>query len=173
MSEVTRRDLLRAAIRAEIEKLTLLKESGISLTEKTEEEGWSLIHSALLSPYLKVPPESLRFLISSGVDATSADIYGNTPLHYAVRSSDLESSKILVESGSSVNLPNRDGVTPLHQALLRKPINFSLVEYLLSVGGDQNHRLSSGSTIRNYVAVISHGENASLKSLFERYGDGA
>ncbi|NHQ85573.1 ankyrin repeat domain-containing protein [Iodobacter sp. HSC-16F04] len=173
MPEVTSRDLLRAVMRGEIEKLAALMESGVSLTEKSKEEGWSLIHSASLSVSRKVPPESLRFLISSGIDATGTDMYGNTPLHYVVRNSDLESAKILVESGSDVNLPNNEGITPLHQALVSNPIDFSLVEYLLSVGGDQNHKIGSEKTIRDFVTVISHGKNASLKGLFEKRKPGA
>jgi len=128
MPQVTSRELLKAVMRGDIEKLAMLKESGVSLTEKSEGEGWSLIHLASLSMSRKMPPESLQFLIASGVDAIGADAYGNTPLHYVVRNSDLESARILVESGSNVNLPNSEGITPLHQALVTGPIDFSLVE---------------------------------------------
>ena len=173
MLEISSRDLLRSVMKGEVEKLAAIKSSGVSLTEKSEKEQWSLIHSASLSVKRKIPPEALLFLISSGVDATGADIYGNTPLHYVVRNGDVEAAKILVECGSMVNLPNKENITPLHQSLVSGDINLTLVDYLLSVGGDPNHKINAEKTIKDFVDVISHGNNVLLKKIFEKYAGGA
>src|SRR4030095_13131864 len=62
------------------------------------------------------------------VKATKAD--GTTPLHWAVRADDLETSKALLKAGANASAANRYGVTPLSLAAANG--NAAMIAALLS-----------------------------------------
>lgn len=54
--------------------------------------------------------------LSSKVDASSGDAYGNTALHLAARKGIIAVVAPLVEAGADVNAKNKAGATPMHFA---------------------------------------------------------
>ena len=59
-----------------------------------------------------------RELISYGVDVNTKDRYGNSPLHYASNSGNVEVATLLRDRGANVNAQNKAGITPLESALM-------------------------------------------------------
>lgn len=55
-------------------------------------------------------------LISNGANIMARNNNGDTPLHTAVRSCELETVTLLIEKGADVNAENKYGRTPLHWA---------------------------------------------------------
>lgn len=46
----------------------------------------------------------------------TADLQGNTPLHFAARADEDRAIEALIENGANVNAVNQNGTTPLHAA---------------------------------------------------------
>ena len=57
--------------------------------------------------------EAIRALVKNPAEVKSVDGDGTTPLHWAVRSDDLDTSRLLIKAGASATAANRYGVTPL------------------------------------------------------------
>lgn len=107
----------------------------------------------------------IEFLIKTeGVNVNEIDqIYGNSPLCYAVKNSDLKIVKFLLTAKNiDVNVVDKDGRTPLHHAAQRGYVD--LAEYLIKIGADVNSvdnfkntplhlTAHSGYTKGNYVLV--------------------
>ena len=72
------------------------------------------------------------------IDRPSSDAWAhyNTPLHRALRSSNIGSAEVLVKHGADVNLYNALGQTPLHEAV--RTHNDAAVHFLLDHGVDVN-----------------------------------
>ncbi len=62
-------------------------------------------------------PEVTRLLLEHGADLEATDRHDNTPLHFAVRGSHLETVRLLLDYGADVNaIGGRREATPLHHA---------------------------------------------------------
>jgi uncharacterized protein len=133
---------------------------------------------------------ALAFKLSAADDPD-----GTTPLHWAVRSNDLDSVQRLLRAGSNPDAANRYGVTPLSlaatnasapmiQTLLQAgahpngPIlmtaartgNAEVVRMLLARGADANARESSlGETALMWAAAENHPE--AVRALIEHGAD--
>jgi len=66
---------------------------------------------------------TMKVLIESGANANEANIYGNTPLHYALRRTSMERRQgrvavvaFLVKHGANINRRTKNGITPLMDA---------------------------------------------------------
>ena len=59
------------------------------------------------------PPVTISYLINQGIPINAQDVYGMTPLHYAMRSQNADAAIALLEAGADPNIPNRDNVIPL------------------------------------------------------------
>ena len=55
----------------------------------------------------------MEFYIKHGVEINAQDMYGMTPLHYALRSKNIDAAIALLKAGANPNLPNERGITPL------------------------------------------------------------
>jgi ankyrin repeat protein len=89
---------------------------------------------------------TVRALVAARhVDANASEADGTTPLHWAVRASELEIAQLLVRAGANVNLANRYGITPLSLAATNG--DASLATMLLKAGADPNARGPAGETI--------------------------
>ena len=72
------------------------------------------MHKALLGFESNKPSSDvINYLINKGIDINAQDIYGMTPLHYALRSKNAEAAIALLKAGANPNLPNQDGLIPL------------------------------------------------------------
>ncbi len=52
-------------------------------------------------------------LLRWGANVNKQDFRGNTPLHYAIKTENLEALKLLLQAGANVNIQNNKGDTPL------------------------------------------------------------
>jgi uncharacterized protein len=88
---------------------------------------------------------AIRALLKDPAAVKAADGDGTTPLHWAVRADDLETSQLLVKAGASATAANRYGVTPLSLAAMNG--NATIVQLLLASGADANAVVSNGQTV--------------------------
>jgi len=76
----------------------------------------------------------IRYFVSQGANVNATDKDGNTSLHVATGSDDIEVIKCLVSQGADVNAKGQDGKTPLHVAATDG--NIEVVKFLVSQGAD-------------------------------------
>lgn len=97
------------------EKIAEAEELGdIAFLQKAESEGkldpfrispdekWNSLHRANI--WNPSSPETIRFYINKGVPVNSQDIYGMTPLHYAMRAENGDAAMVLLEAGADPNI---------------------------------------------------------------------
>ncbi|WP_240906297.1 ankyrin repeat domain-containing protein [Thermomonas sp. HDW16] len=77
-------------------------------------------------------PEAVMTLLANGADPRIADAEGNTPLHYAARSSDPGVAALLRDAGAEMDALNGEGVSPLGTACIAG--NWRLARFLLERG---------------------------------------
>ena len=159
------KDIL-SAVMEDAELLAKLQEEGANLREVTMSEKWNFLHLGLLLPRGHPQIESIRVLLNAGVAVNAIDVYGNTPLYYAVRQKNQDAVRVLLKAGADVNGINGNGVTPLREALASAQVNLQVIKLLLTAGADPDHVLSSGRTILE-VARNSFKGNDEVLSLFE------
>ena len=104
-------------------------------------------HLAVVT-YLAGPQPIAGSSISStdaaGASTSSTDAVGDTPLHAAVGSGNLEIVKYLVGQGASIDAKNTAGETPLHYAAAYG--HLAIVKYLDEQGADLTITSNDGST---------------------------
>lgn len=64
-----------------------------------------------------VMPDIVKDLLEGGAEPNSIDLNGNSPLHQAVKSNDIETVMVLLEHGADLNVRNSKGDTALHDAV--------------------------------------------------------
>ncbi|TNG91719.1 ankyrin repeat domain-containing protein, partial [Pasteurellaceae bacterium UScroc12] len=108
---------------------------------------WNWLHQALLLCKSDFPNRDVvQFYIDNGVPINSQDMYGMTPLHYAMRGKNAEAALALLEAGADPNIPNRDNLRPLsmigyiHDRL-------DVLELMLKKGGNVHNLVNEGETI--------------------------
>ena len=81
-----------------------------------DRDGQSAIH--LATCYKN--PEMIRLLLDNAREYQNLiniqDKVGETPLHYAIRGNDFETTKNLIDQGANINATDNKGTTPLHLA---------------------------------------------------------
>ncbi len=85
-----------------------------------------------------------------------ADADGMTPLHWAVRDDDVETSLLLLAAGANAKARTRDGITPLWLAVMNR--NVEMTNALLKAGADPNAALPGGETILMTAARVGNRE---------------
>ncbi len=94
--------------------------------------------------------EIIKYLIPL-TDVNIMDISGDTALHYATYTSNIEFITMILSAGANVNAKNYDGETPLFHI---KSVNISsIIPILLDAGADINERNNSGATTL-YNAIL-------------------
>lgn len=81
------------------------------------------------------PPVTISYLINQGIPINAQDVYGMTPLHYAMRSKNADAAIALLEAGADPNIPNRDNVIPLVMIGMI-PKRLDVLELMLKKGGN-------------------------------------
>lgn len=99
----------------------------------TEFDKWNYLHRILC--YSSPSVDLVNFYISGGLDVNAQDVYGMTPLHYALESKNVEAAIALLEVGANPNLPNIRGITPLCY-INGYPERLDLLQLMLDKGGD-------------------------------------
>ena len=105
----------------------------------------------------------VRSLIQAKAGVNEVQVDGTTALHWAVRSSSLDTVKLLLGAGADVNAGNRYGVTPLF--LASENGNADILEALLKAGADANAVYSEGQTPLMLAARSGHAD--AVEALLE------
>jgi ankyrin repeat protein len=115
-------------------------------------------------------------LLEHGANANTKEMYGNTPLHHAVRSfSDkpcISIIKMLLDSGANINAQNKSGKTPLHVVSYQRQGDYSeIIKILLELGADVNAQDNKGKTfLHNLVCDSYIHDNSKLITLLLNNG---
>jgi ankyrin repeat protein len=110
----------------------LLVEAGANVNARTEAGDSALMVAARRAGATPVA----AYLLSKGADAGASTLDGNTALHRAAMSGDLDMITLLLEQGANVNAQQKDGRTPLESAVFFG--HGAAVRYLLSKGAKAN-----------------------------------
>src|SRR5690606_3430805 len=77
-------------------------------------------------------PDAVMTLLANGADPRATDAEGNTPLHFAARSSDPGVAALLRDAAAELDVLNHDGLSPLGVACAAG--NWRLARFLLERG---------------------------------------
>ncbi|MCA9187867.1 MAG: ankyrin repeat domain-containing protein, partial [Planctomycetales bacterium] len=93
----------------------------------------------------------VRLLVDHGAELNGRrSIYGQTPLHFAVRSGSGEASAVLLQLGCDANPKDSSGLTPLHIAAANA--NMHAARLLIKHGADVNSADYNGRRPLHYAA---------------------
>uniref|UniRef100_A0A453NV74 ATPase AAA-type core domain-containing protein n=2 Tax=Aegilops tauschii subsp. strangulata TaxID=200361 RepID=A0A453NV74_AEGTS len=103
--------------------------------------------------------EIVKFLLdwqgqgSDRVEVEAKNMYGETPLHMAVKNSSYESAKLLLERGVHTGAKANNGMSPLHLAVWHalQTGDCSTVNLLLSYNADCNAKDDEGKIPLNHI----------------------
>ena len=117
------------------EKIAEAEELGdIAFLQKAESEGkldpfrispdekWNSLHRANI--WNPSSPETIRFYIDKGVPVNAQDIYGMTPLHYAMRAENGDAAMVLLEAGADPNIETYE-----HKSIPLSMIGYAQLAY--------------------------------------------
>lgn len=98
----------------------LLFTFGLTATAAPQEEAQAM---PLLAAAFAGDIPAMKVLIDSGANVNEKNVYGNTPLHYALRRTSMERRQgrvavvvFLVNHGANINSKTKTGITPLMDA---------------------------------------------------------
>ncbi|WP_406812300.1 ankyrin repeat domain-containing protein [Histophilus somni] len=98
-------NILEAIATDDLELLEELFQQGErSYLELSPKEGWNWLHKSLLGFEADEPSRKMiEHLINKGIDVNAQDCYGMTPLHYAMRSRNVDAAIALLNAGANPN----------------------------------------------------------------------
>ena len=157
-----------AASNGQVEIFNYLLENGADLYRSPC--GQTALHLAAKCGSSKICKLILE--VHKGLDINKKDINGNTPIHFAVEESQLETVKYLFDKGGDLNSDDgeENGIlenTPLHAAA--RLGNTEVVEFILEKVVDKNPKNKNGDTPLNEAA--KNGYLEIVKLLFISGGD--
>lgn len=116
----------------------------LDILEASPKEKWNWLHRCnLLSP---APLPVVEFYIQHGVEVNAQDMYGMTPLHYAMRERNAEAAIALLNAGANPNIPDRDNLRPLSM-IGYTPERLDILKMMLERGADVNNIINENETI--------------------------
>ncbi|KPN70584.1 ankyrin repeat domain-containing protein [Neisseria sp. 83E34] len=135
----------------------------------TESERWNYLHRAnLINPS---PVETVKFYLDKGVEVNAQDVYGMTPLHYAMRAKNGDAALALLEAGADPNIPNIDNTIPLAM-IGGMPERLDVLEKMLQCGADVHYKSgNSGLEILELIKTYFSEEAAfkAIIAIMEKY----
>ncbi|WP_044469612.1 ankyrin repeat domain-containing protein [Mannheimia massilioguelmaensis] len=110
----------------------------------TEFDKWNYLHRILC--YFNPSLNLVRFYIDNGLDINAQDRYGMTPLHYAMRSKNVEAAMALLNAGADPNIPNQDNLIPLSM-IGYLPDRLDLLKLMLEKGANVHFLVNENESI--------------------------
>ena len=133
----------------------------------TSLDKWNYLHRILC--YSKPKVELIQFYIDNGVDVNAQDIYGMTPLHYALRSKNAEAAIALLKAGANPNLPNQDGLIPLSM-IGYIPERLDVLELMLQKEANVHYLVNEDETIlESYKPTENEPQLKPIYELMKKY----
>ncbi|SUD90602.1 ankyrin repeat domain-containing protein [Psychrobacter phenylpyruvicus] len=150
----------------------LFKKNGMDYFETSPTDKWNWLHQLLMGFNSDTPPrKTIEFFIHKGVPVNAQDVYGMTPLHYAMRGKNAEAAIALLEAGADPNIPNRDNVIPLAM-IGGMPERLDVLKLMLEKGGNPNY-INANNDISIVKSLKKHVGNVDqfkpVIELLEKY----
>ena len=122
--------------------------------------GWQPLHFAAHAGHA----ELVALLVARGADATAADVYGRTPMFFAIDNGRVQAARALLNAGVPAGaVCHRNGSTALHAATLRQ--NKDLALLLLERGANVNAGDADGDTPLHDLMIDGGGDEIRLELL--------
>ena len=153
--------------RVDILEEIFLAKKRLNILEKTPKEKWNWLHSCnLLSA---APVDVVQFYIDHGVDVNAQDMYGMTPLHYAMRAKNADAAIALLNAGADPNIPNKKGLIPLSM-IGYIPDRLDVLEIMLKKGANVNYLVNKSETIlKSYKPKNNEDKLFPIYELMSKY----
>ena len=111
----------------------------------------------------------MEFYIKHGVEINAQDMYGMTPLHYALQSENTEAAIALLKAGANPNLPNQDGLIPLSM-IGYIPERLDVLELMLQNGANVHYQVNKNETIlESYKPTANEPHLKPIYELMKKY----
>ncbi|WP_252321182.1 ankyrin repeat domain-containing protein, partial [Spiroplasma endosymbiont of Lariophagus distinguendus] len=150
-----------------------------------DEEGLTILHYAVdngdlemvkflidynfnLNDDILLVDELFKVLIKrfkNGANVNIKNIYGDTPLHYAVDNGYFEIAEFLLKNGANINAQDNEGFTPLYSAIDNN--DFKIVELLIKNYVNVQIQFNNGNTALNYAKENNNLQIINL--LYKKY----
>ncbi|NEN76625.1 ankyrin repeat domain-containing protein [Pelistega sp. NLN82] len=148
-------------------KVIFLEKKIADINKITDFDKWNYLHRVLC--YFTPSLDLIKFYIDNGVNINAQDVYGMTPLHYALRSKNVEAAIALLEAGADPNLPNRDGLIPLSM-IGYIPDRLDVLELMLQKGANVHYLVNDDETIlESYKPTDREPELKPIYDLMKKY----
>ena len=130
-------------------------------------DKWNWLHQCNL--ICAAPLSVVEFYIKHGVEINAQDMYGMTPLHYALRSENAEAAIALLKAGANPNLPNQDGLIPLSM-IGYIPERLDVLELMLQNGANVHYQVNKNETIlESYKPTANEPHLKPIYELMKKY----
>ena len=103
------------------------KDNIIKMEMIKDKEGNNNLHTAVL----RGSREFVRYFIEKNINPNEENIYGDTPLHIAMRMGDVLIIKMLLDAGADITIPNNDRERPFDLASYDIKIKFKLESIMM------------------------------------------
>ncbi|SUB50421.1 ankyrin repeat domain-containing protein [Pasteurella testudinis] len=133
-------------------------------------DKWNWLHQALLLCKSDFPNRDVvQFYIDNGVPINSQDMYGMTPLHYAMRGKNAEAALALLEAGADPNIPDIDNVIPLSN-IGGMPESLDVLTLMLEKGGNVHYYNGQHEVLEGFKKYLgSNPRFIPIIELMEKY----
>ena len=108
--------LHRAATWNVIDVTDVLLRHGADPNAQDYDEGWTLLHDAVIWNGFEEPQVIVPLLVHADTDPDVEDGLGLTPLHWAASNGSVYAVELLLDHGADPNTRDDNGETPLHWA---------------------------------------------------------
>ena len=130
-------------------------------------DKWYWLHQCNL--IFAAPLSVVEFYIKHGVEINAQDMYGMTPLHYALQSKNAEAAIALLKAGANPNLPNQDGLIPLSM-IGYIPERLDVLELMLQKGANVHYLVNEDETIlESYKPTANEPQLKPIYELMKKY----
>ena len=135
-----------AADHTHAETARMFRDAGV------KEASWTKLHEAVLFD----DKEKVAELVKDKATLNATDVFGRTPLYWALRCSDDEITDLLIDAGAGLTLADKQGKTILHVAAWANRLD--IVKKAVAVGADVNAADDDGHTALHWAATSTDEE---------------
>lgn len=121
--------------------------------------------TALMWAAAEKHPAVVKVLLEAGANPRVVSRTGISPLMFAIRAGDLESTRLFLDAGLDLNAPAADGTHMLHFAIINA--RFEIAKYLVERGADLTVKDPHGTPLQ-LLTFMRKAENIALATVLPR-----